>query len=604
MSEIPMPTQEQITIAHAIDNTPISPTYAYLHALAQAVAAHGSPVSSTKPPPAWRWLQVVFQERVGDPWQRKGRFDNVLRLFNANVPPQEVLKYFDEIALEVRSPAALAQLNDFLFTFASGPNKVHAVGRAVEFLLRTADCYIATHEWCSDIKDSLARAANIALSIGAPDLIKKVRMAFEDLASRKGTDHQHHRWYLDLAEVIARAASSKRIDLSSAIAALQIGLEETLQYFRSEKKQPLIEGALRTLIQLADLQGGKAAAEPWWRELLKEQETYAEWRKSGSDKPSALVAAVLLESALETANHLCALYGTTEDRKKLEAIQMRIVDVTRDAAAEMKEVRIEQELDRRPFDAIVQHILEEPSPEKRLERLVLESYLPEPEHIRRTAQNAFEQSVFDRLASHVVIEDDRPVAHPSGQAMAEHRANQIAWQGIQLHLQLVFQPALQQLFNEGLLEALHLTTAFGERRLIGPERLPLFEEALHNLLEGRFASALHLLIPQVEDSLRWLLHASGLSVAGARGGIFHLRPIDELLKQAQDAGALPENLILLLRLVLTQEGGNLRHRMAHGILRADECREEAVYLTLYCLSQFLRWKIVEAPAAPDSAREP
>ena len=112
-------------------------------------------------------------------------------------------------------------------------------------------------------------------------------------------------------------------------------------------------------------------------------------------------------------------------------------------------------------------------------------------------------------------------------------------------------------------------------------RSPIFLESkkefllsgIEEYLDGNYLIATHLLVPQIEGAIRKLMEISGGSVLKkSRGGGFHLRTLDEILRSELIVHLLGESTSLYLRVVLTdQRGWNVRNDVCHGISLPQHC---------------------------------
>jgi hypothetical protein len=96
----------------------------------------------------------------------------------------------------------------------------------------------------------------------------------------------------------------------------------------------------------------------------------------------------------------------------------------------------------------------------------------------------------------------------------------------------------------------------------------IFAQGLLSGLHGDFVTALHLLLPQVENSIRYVLGANGTITSGLNSeGIQEEFDLNRLLQMPETAQIFHEDLIFGLKGTLTSRaGGNFRNRLAHGLL--------------------------------------
>jgi hypothetical protein len=87
---------------------------------------------------------------------------------------------------------------------------------------------------------------------------------------------------------------------------------------------------------------------------------------------------------------------------------------------------------------------------------------------------------------------------------------------------------------------------------------------------GDSVAAIHLLVPQVEAALRQLALLIGAPIyAPRRGGGFHVRLLDDLLRDAKLVEVLSEDVTGYLRMLLTDaRGWNVRNDVCHGLAPA------------------------------------
>jgi hypothetical protein len=100
------------------------------------------------------------------------------------------------------------------------------------------------------------------------------------------------------------------------------------------------------------------------------------------------------------------------------------------------------------------------------------------------------------------------------------------------------------------------------------ERKEIIVAGLQAYLENDSLVATHLLIPQVEETVRNLFERTGGSVLKqSRGGGFNLKTFDELLRDQKIADLFGEDIVLYLRVLFTdQRGWNLRNDVCHGMV--------------------------------------
>ena len=145
------------------------------------------------------------------------------------------------------------------------------------------------------------------------------------------------------------------------------------------------------------------------------------------------------------------------------------------------------------------------------------------------------------------------------------------------------------------LDADKLLAHFVETEFVGERSRSLVQIGVERYFAGDFVSALHILVPQLEDSIRRLFERAGLpSIKQSKNGdSWEYETYGNLLRRMKDQFPqfLPEELNVYVQRTLTDPTGwNLRNRIAHGFLSSFDCNrfttETVLHLYLsFCLFQ-------------------
>jgi hypothetical protein len=108
--------------------------------------------------------------------------------------------------------------------------------------------------------------------------------------------------------------------------------------------------------------------------------------------------------------------------------------------------------------------------------------------------------------------------------------------------------------------------------LIAPGRESIYAQGLMSGLEGDFLQALHLLIPQFENSVRHVLNQQGVITSSlSSDGIQEEFDLNRTLGMNETENVFGSDLLFDLQgLLVEREGSNLRNRLAHGLMSVDE----------------------------------
>lgn len=132
----------------------------------------------------------------------------------------------------------------------------------------------------------------------------------------------------------------------------------------------------------------------------------------------------------------------------------------------------------------------------------------------------------------------------------------------------VVHPAVQQINMEHTIRVDHFNTLVANNPFIPPGREYIYARGLHAGMVGDFLTAAHLLVPQVEHSLRYVLHQYGVRVTGLDSqGVQDEHLLGSLLERQELIEILGEDTVFDLQGLLNERlGSNLRNLIAHGLM--------------------------------------
>ena len=107
---------------------------------------------------------------------------------------------------------------------------------------------------------------------------------------------------------------------------------------------------------------------------------------------------------------------------------------------------------------------------------------------------------------------------------------------------------------------------------VPPGREYLFAKGLYAGLIGDFITSTHILIPQIENSIRYILwQKQSVITSKLEKGIQHEYDLNKMLYLPEISSIFDDNTIFDLRGLLVEDvGSNLRNRMAHGLINDHE----------------------------------
>ena len=137
-----------------------------------------------------------------------------------------------------------------------------------------------------------------------------------------------------------------------------------------------------------------------------------------------------------------------------------------------------------------------------------------------------------------------------------------------LKAQVLIEPAREQINLEHSVQLEDFLPIVENNSFVPPERVHLFAKGLYAGLTRDFYTSTHILIPQIENSIRYLLERKGVVTSGYDAqGIQQEYNLNKILDRPEIKDIFDEDTLFDLRgLLVEHSGSNLRNLMAHGLL--------------------------------------
>ncbi|MBP0031257.1 DUF4209 domain-containing protein [Roseofilum sp. Guam] len=141
-----------------------------------------------------------------------------------------------------------------------------------------------------------------------------------------------------------------------------------------------------------------------------------------------------------------------------------------------------------------------------------------------------------------------------------------------LQAQAYVEPARYQINLEHGVRINDILSIILHSPFVPPQREYLFAKGLYAGLIGDFFTSTHILIPQVENSVRYIMWRRGIITSGLdSSGIQNEHNLNSTLYRPEITSIFDENTLFDLKCLLVEHAGsNLRNRMAHGLINDAE----------------------------------
>lgn len=286
-----------------------------------------------------------------------------------------------------------------------------------------------------------------------------------------------------------------------------------------------------------------------------------------SQTPSFMQAAELIRQSIETLRKA----GRNDER--IMALHKEFVEYQNKSTAEF--VQVSGEMDFSDIAHQARKMVKDENLLQALAKLASIHRPPSLDALRHSLEEQIKDFPFLHAISSIVVGE-------SGQTLArgeptlqtgvkedaiEARLVRIAAEEQQMVSAAVLEPARTAiLFDHPNMALNNLLPLLLQNDFVPEKRITYFVNGIHAGLNAEFLIALHVLIPQIENSLRHILRIRGIVVTGLDdNGIQEDFGLSKLLKIEEAKALLGEETLFDLRVLLIESAGlNLRNRLSHG----------------------------------------
>lgn len=497
-----------------------------------------------------------------------------------DIIPDAMLDYFGERVERTKNPYLRARYADLLWQRGRGHVCAReSIAAHLQLVNREAD-----EGRYHTAADSARRALALASALGDRGLrastVDTVTAAAEDWV-KKGSDERCF-----ATQIIDKILSGPRFRDQSTLKRWMRLLEEALLIATEHRTRREV---LSQLAKVLDRNGRHDEARQ------RRVDIGAEWEAEAQEREprSALAAASFRQNALKAY----AQAGASEKVEELK--QMVRQGYERAAEKEFGTISHTFEIDFTEWDERVAGWFELPATESLMHMAADFWLMPTWEEAEKIAADLMHEAPLSQLIPMTRLDDGRPISQPRTEQ--EQQLDNVRRQ---YHWQLVFRRiyltrALGLLRGRGHLNADSLVLSIQHSPVFDDEKMPMIRCGLDRYASGDFVSALHILVPHLEDCLRKFLARLGGSVTSMTGDKMREKSLDQILAADEMKAALATIAPLhryLEHALVDETGLNLRNRVAHGLLSEDQCGADNAntVVHIYLLLGLLRAKDSES----------
>lgn len=472
------------------------------------------------------------------------------------VMTMDVLSYWQQRASESVHPVMRARYADLLWEMPKrleGARPDAAMARvAIDAYLEAVEANMYEHEVSA--VDKAKRALDIALSLSDGARIERARDVLIVLEDQVAEDESLGLWGFCFETLLE--PPNRRVPVSDTIRSKIVSdLEARLSRLAikpCDGYHPVgAEAAALRLAKYYRRRGQQA-------DVVRVLRTYGEAAK----RMRGTAPAMLVAHSLEQLYDQYTAFGLHDDADALnEALRVANEESLRD----MKEISTAVEVPRDELDAYFAAMLAG-SVQEVLGRLA-GHFVPRRDELEAQMRDLAKKAPLSYMMARSIKDDDgRTVAHvgPLESDLEGQLLSHIS-QNMQLAVPWL-REAVRRGFERSTLSAETLLEFVLACPLFPAKRSPMLELGLSAYFRDDSITAIHVLVPQIEQAIRQLAILVGAPIYGPRrGGGLHTRTLDDLLRDEAILSALGENIVTYFRVLLTDaRGWNVRNSVCHG----------------------------------------
>ena len=232
----------------------------------------------------------------------------------------------------------------------------------------------------------------------------------------------------------------------------------------------------------------------------------------------------------------------------------------------------------------------------------------DPGSLREEALQQCERTPFSSMMPMSIVDDEGKAVATSSGLFGDGEDTEEALHHLiarnegfrrQCDVQGLIEPARQTIQCEHPLEERDFRPIVERSPFVPVDRADLFVTGFSRFVGGDFVCALHVLVPQLENSLRHVLKQAGVEPSGIQSDMTQEnRTLSVMLdkdRRSLEAAFGPAIVYEIENLFDFRGGPSVRHQLAHGLVSGAECfGSDSIYacwfmFRLCCLPLFPRW---------------
>lgn len=438
---------------------------------------------------------------------------------------------------------------------------------------------------------ALARLVEVSLLMSNKEKIEESINSLCLILS-KSNESKKYEWIPTLSKIFREIINSK---FKEAVSEKQLDttidiLEESRKGLYKNKNYNLYQRVCKELIeyQKYDLIFSEQVDE-LRLEIGKGYELESDYQ-NGRQEKSLLVKASFLEKAM---SH----YANIGEIKKVEEMKISIKQAYKQSMKneEMKLLSVPLEI---PIEIMEERIasLVCKDIQSSLDKIAYTSLIPDIDEIAEHVNSLSKEFPLLNLISQSIINDGKKIEHSVEEGdLYKINFNNYYMLHIEVDVGLLLEKVFDKLIEEQNFNTKDVMKKFDEWKHLDEKNYPFIEAGIKRFFEKDYVSAMHILVPQLESTLRNFFVKAGYSTTsikkstGQNEETFH-----EFLNREDIEKALGRNVKKMIQVIMVEKSGlNLRNDIAHGLIDFSDITKNRCILVIYLYLVLTRYSITD-----------
>lgn len=523
-----------------------------------------------------QWIKEILEslDDDGNAFALEFNFESVIKDIKRNENDNEELKKIRKYIKDIDHP-----LYDPLYNYSFWIEK-----REYKEALKAAE------KLCENAIDSVEKSlflfavTNFKLAVGIyaslgnaysselESVIKEVVKAIEQIFGKK-----EYRWSIELLELIS--SKRKYLDKDDLQKILSI-IDESSKYFDVQNNMHIVRSFLNLKIEFLKSERSEAEIIKVLEEIASTYEKDAKLREK-----EPLVVATFLKSAMID-------YEKAGNKEKVTELKLKIKEAME--KAEFPVISFKVKLPKELIDSFTKSVSELEPDEMLIAIGSNPSFVPTRLEVMKLTEDILKEHPIQAIFPVTTVSNGNEVKSSiSEDEIKEQRyrseyARQIDYMGNVL--ELIF----NQLIEKEKLDPELVNQYLNKNEIFDEDDIKTVKRGIEKFLDGDYISAIHILVPKIENIIRSLMLKVGIPTTirdldGIREG-----DLSSYLRRSEVEEMFGPDFNDFLRAFLTEKDAkNLRNRLAHGLVKYNEFNGVNASIALFVLLKIGTLQLIE-----------